>query len=547
MATSLSRLLPIAFASLLLLAHPAAAERPSGALVGADWLARHLADPQVVVLDASPAQLHAARHVPGAVGVDFLAYGFPERPLADMEQRYQSWGLAPEKTVVIYDQGGTYLATRLLFALYHHGFPADRLHVLDGGLAKWQELGHPVTTEATPAPARGTFRIADVKEEVRVRLPEFLAASGDRARHVLVEALDPDWHYGKIAFFGRPGHVPHSVMLPTADLFNADKTFKSPDEIRRILGFLGITPERRAHSYCGGGLAASVPFFAIKFLAGYPNVTLYQESLMGYVSDDRQLPLWTYDAPFLLREAAWLQSWGGQTLRAFKPADISIVDVRSAAAFAEGHVPYAVNVPADEFRRHLAAPTALAEALGRAGVNPAHEAVIVSGAGLTKDAALAFVVLEKLGQARVSVLANSLEAWAGHGFPVTKDATAVRTPTGPRDIAVPPATFSPALRDGIIATGTVSSRGTFPTVYLASGPTLPAAAVDGTVVHVPYTALLDDGGAPKPATEIWGTLSKAGVPRYAELVCVSDDPAEAAANYVVLKMMGFRDVKVLVR
>ena len=45
--------------------------------------------------------------------------------------------------------------------------------------------------------------------------------------------------------------------------------------------------------------------------------------------------------------------------------------------------------------------------------------------------------------------------------------------------------------------------------------------------------------------EIWATLRKAGVPRYAEIICVSDDPGEAAANYVVLRLMGYPDVKVL--
>jgi 3-mercaptopyruvate sulfurtransferase SseA len=53
-------------------------------------------------------------------------------------------------------------------------------------------------------------------------------------------------------------------------------------------------------------------------------------------------------------------------------------------------------------------------------------------------------------------------------------------------------------------------------------------------------------GTPKPAKDIWSILTKAGVPRYAELVCYSEDPGEAAANYFILRLMGFPDVKVLV-
>jgi 3-mercaptopyruvate sulfurtransferase SseA len=82
-------------------------------------------------------------------------------------------------------------------------------------------------------------------------------------------------------------------------------------------------------------------------------------------------------------------------------------------------------------------------------------------------------------------------------------------------------------------------------VLIASGATMPARTQDGKVVHVPYTDLLNADGTPKAAKDIWNILTKAGVPRYGELVCFSDDPGEAAANYFILKLMGYPDVKVL--
>ena len=83
-------------------------------------------------------------------------------------------------------------------------------------------------------------------------------------------------------------------------------------------------------------------------------------------------------------------------------------------------------------------------------------------------------------------------------------------------------------------------------VYLASGRSLPARVPEGKVIHVPYTELLDANGAPKAAKDIWNILVKAGVPRYAEIISISDDAGEAAANYFILKLMGYPDVKVLV-
>lgn len=63
--------------------------------------------------------------------------------------------------------------------------------------------------------------------------------------------------------------------------------------------------------------------------------------------------------------------------------------------------------------------------------------------------------------------------------------------------------------------------------------------------HLPYTSLLNADGTPKAAKEIWSLLAKASVPRYAEIVTVADDPGEAAANYYILKLMGFADVKAM--
>jgi 3-mercaptopyruvate sulfurtransferase SseA len=64
-------------------------------------------------------------------------------------------------------------------------------------------------------------------------------------------------------------------------------------------------------------------------------------------------------------------------------------------------------------------------------------------------------------------------------------------------------------------------------------------------VHVPYTQLLDAAGRPKPAGELWTLLDKAGVPRYAPIVTVADDPGEAAVAWIVLRLMGYADVKVM--
>jgi thiosulfate/3-mercaptopyruvate sulfurtransferase len=514
-----------------------------GPLATAAWLQENLGREDLLVIDASSARAHAAGHVPGAVNVDLFAFGGNLVAPAEIERRMRAWGIDGRKDVVVYDPGGTFLATSLAYDLLHHGFPAPRLAVLDGGMAAWTAAAGTVTKDPTPKPVPGDFRVAP-DESIRTRLPEFLVASGDPAGHALVEALEPAQHFGAMRFFDRAGHVPNAVMTPTGDFFNADKTFKSPAELRRMLAHLGVRPEQVIHSHCGGGIAASVPYYAMKHLLGWPRVKLYKESQLEWLRDDRGLPFWTYDAPHLVREKAWLNGWGGPMLRGFGVAKLAVVDVRPEAAFRQGRVPYAIHVPAEVFRRHLGAPAQLAEALGAAGVDAAHEAVVVSEGGLNPDSALAFLALESLGQGRVSLLADSVDDWGFAGLPLERDSDAPDPKKPPRAAFIKPLAYAAQPRAPAVIRDPRATQGAYPKVFVAAGKAMPAKVPEGKVVHVPYTDLVTAKGAPRPAGEIWTTLAKAGVSRYAEIVTFADDPGEAAAAYFVLRLMGFTDVKV---
>lgn len=536
----------LALAGCLLAARPSMAEDGvRGKLVDDIWLQKNLNNPDIVILDASP-ETYAKQHIPGAVSVniyDLWAYGFGGMPIPQAESMFQSWGISPGKKVVIYGAGGEELGPRLFFDLDYHGVPESDLFILDGGLTKWQKDGLPVTNIPTPATKIGTFKIRKLNEAVRGRLPEVVTASGDTADNALVEGLGPDWHFGAVAPFDRAGHIPNGIMAQ--GFYNEDKTFKSPEEIRTMLTYLGIRPEQQIFTYCGGGVAAAIPFFAIKFIADYPKVKLFPESELGWLSDQRELPYWTFDAPYLMRETGWLQFWAGQMIRMYLGAPVSLVDVRPAAAFNQGHIPFSLNIPADVFRSNLTNPARLAEILGPDGVNSSDEAVVISGAGITKESALAFVMLEEMGQKKVSMFTDSMNKWTEHGQKLTNKATVVGPKKGPHDVSITPTAYPDNFRDRIVITDPNSVHGLFPKVLIAAGKDVPAKAEDGKVVHVPYTELLNADGTPKAAKDIWNVLSKAGVPRYAELVCYSDDPGEAAVDYFILKLMGFPDVKVL--
>ena len=524
----------------LFFTHYSIAEGDSdGNLVSVRWLEKNMNNENILILDASPSKMYAAQHIPGAINADFMTYGGPDIPVSRMEELFQTWGVSPGKKIVIYDQGGSIMATKLLYDLYYYGFPRNDLFILDGGLSKWQEAGLKITNEKILQPMKGSFRINIINEDVRVRLPEFLTATGDKKNYTLVEALEASWHFGELQFFDRPGHIPNGIMLPSGDFYNADKTFKSADEIRMMLTHLDIKPEQQIYTYCGGGIAASVPFFALKFILDFPSVKIFSESELGWLKDERELPIWTYDAPYLLRETDWLKTWGSKMMRMYGVSQVSIVDVRTESEYSERHFPFAINISSNLFENNITNPSKLAVILGNAGVKETDEAVVISRSGLTKESALAFIMLEKLGQKKVSVFIDSFEKWAELGNAIIKDTFAVGS-------SIQQVSYSINLHNEVIIENANSTKGLYSKIYIASGKDVPDIMLDGKVIHIPYTELVNIEGTPKAAKDIWNILDKAGVSRYAELICYSDDPGEAAVNYFILKLMGYPDIKVLV-
>jgi thiosulfate/3-mercaptopyruvate sulfurtransferase len=539
----------LAFMLWLAVAAPARAQ--DSPLVTPEWLERQLQAQAVLLLDASMPPQHAAGHIPGAVGATVFGLIGRDAAPAAFERALRSWGVSPGRRIVVYDEGGSWMATRLFWDLHRHGVPLTDLHLLDGGLHGWKAAGKAVTKDATPAPVPGTFSVTQVAEAMRVRLPALLAATGEPARHVVVDALEAPYYYGGTKFFGdRAGHIPRAKLWPSSDFFDATtKTFKSRDEIRRMLAHHGIRPDQTVHVYCGGGGAASVPVFALRYLLGRDNVTLYDESLREWVQDERGLPLWTYAAPSMLRGMAWLDGWGAPMVRMSGLARLSTIDLRAPDAYRQGHVPFAVNIAPAVFLDHWLQPAELATRLGAAGVDPRHEAVLVTDRGLTPAAALAALALERVGQQRVSLLTDSLDDWALGGLQIAREPTVVGPRKTPQDLVVPIVAYpADRQRDGL--TTAAPAAGGAVRVYLATGGRMPArlppdAAPAGAsnLVHLPYTELLAANGAPKPAKDLWSLLAKAGVPRYAEIVCIADDPGEAAVGWFVLRLMGFERVQ----
>ena len=261
-------------------------------LVSTDWLAAHLGDPAVRIVDGSfklpgvtptAQEDYARQHLPGApyFDIDVIsdhASSLPHMlPRADEFARHMSrLGIGDEHQVVVYDATGWSSGWRAWWMLRIFGH--DKVALLAGGLRKWLAEGRPVTAEVPqPAPARFTSRFrpelvrdkAEVKSDIATRWEQVVDARAQGR----FEGTAPEPRPGM-----RSGHIPGSRSLPFDQL--ADPTTKLPlpaEELERRLRAAGLVPEKPIVTSCGSGVTACALAFAIH-LVGWPEAAVYDGS-----------------------------------------------------------------------------------------------------------------------------------------------------------------------------------------------------------------------------------------------------------------------------
>jgi thiosulfate/3-mercaptopyruvate sulfurtransferase len=256
-----------------------------GSLVSAEWLARHLDDPDLQVVDirgyvktedlgggvqraeyVGAGDEFAEGHIPGAAYVDWTAdivdtddpvpaqIAPPARFAAAMGER----GVGDDTDVVVVDHSGGHFATRLWWALRYYGH--DRVAVLDGGFNLWQALGLPVTAETSEvAPRIFTPR---TREALRVEAEDLLAQIGDPSLQI-VDARDAGQYSGAVRRGARGGHIPSALNISAKLLFNDDGTWKTDAALQEVLRAGGIESDRKVVAYCNGGVTATAILFAL--------------------------------------------------------------------------------------------------------------------------------------------------------------------------------------------------------------------------------------------------------------------------------------------
>ncbi|MEX0924219.1 MAG: 3-mercaptopyruvate sulfurtransferase [Rhodovibrionaceae bacterium] len=261
-------------------------------LVSTEWLAGHLDDPGVVVIDASyylPMEQKQARkdyeaeHIPGAVFFDIDEIGDPDSELPHMlpstahfDELIGALGIHNDDQLVVYDRRGMMSAPRVwwTFKAMGHGPVA----VLDGGLEKWRSEGRPLEGgKVEREPHRYTARL----DARLVRDINAMRTNLDSGREQVIDARAADRFAGEAPELWpgrRQGHIPGSLNLPWNDLVDsASGTFKPLAEIRNKFAKAGVDPERPVVTTCGSGITAAVLSFGLH-LAGHKKTALYDAS-----------------------------------------------------------------------------------------------------------------------------------------------------------------------------------------------------------------------------------------------------------------------------
>jgi thiosulfate/3-mercaptopyruvate sulfurtransferase len=261
------------------------------ALVETDWLAEHLDDPAVKVIEVDEdVMAYEKGHIPGAIRWQWFSdlHNPVRRDLVDqegLEQLLSRSGVSADDTVVLYGGNNNWFATYGYWLLKYLGF--ENVKLLNGGRQKWELESRELTAEVPQLRETSHPINRPVRLELRALRDEVLQSLG---RATFVDVRSPEEYRGeKLApdhlpqeAAQVPGHIPGAANITWSKAANENGTFKSADELREI--YADVDPSSKIVTYCRIGERSSHTWFVLRELLGYGQVKNYDGSWTEYGS-----------------------------------------------------------------------------------------------------------------------------------------------------------------------------------------------------------------------------------------------------------------------
>ena len=257
-------------------------------LVSTEWVAEHGSDANVRLVEVDvDTSAYEQGHIAGAVGWNWQSQLQQpvRRDLAskeEIEQLLGSSGIGNDSTVILYGDNNNWFAAWAFWQLKYYGHGDVR--IMNGGRAKWEAEGRPLTTDA-PSPVATTYTAAEGDQSIRAYRDQVLSLV-NAGSVSLVDVRAPAEYSGELLAPAnlpqegsqRGGHIPGAANIPWGQAVAEDGTFKSADDLTALYGGQGIDGGRETIAYCRIGERSSHTWFVLTQLLGMENVRNYDGS-----------------------------------------------------------------------------------------------------------------------------------------------------------------------------------------------------------------------------------------------------------------------------
>ncbi|HKI79358.1 MAG TPA: sulfurtransferase [Ignavibacteriaceae bacterium] len=245
-------------------------------IVTTEWLANHLNDKNLVLIEIGDKAKYEKEHLPGAVFLQTMEISTPRGKgltlqIPDMKKlidTFEKAGVSDNSRIILYYGNDWVTPTARFYLTLDYMGLGNNTSILDGGLPQWKKENRKVTSEILKT-KRGKITISNPDKDVVVDI-NYVEKNLDNPKVQIVDARTENFYTGADTNYSRPGHISGATNIPFPSITSEDAPylFKSKEELKKIFEDANVKDGKSVICYCHIGQQASLVFFVAKYL-GY--------------------------------------------------------------------------------------------------------------------------------------------------------------------------------------------------------------------------------------------------------------------------------------